>query len=381
MLFGNMNQRFFSLHSSSTIQAASAPAVIKLKDDLRLQAGRAHGVLDGDLFSLQALPGNGQAVQTDSMLLASVSEAGGLTSTLDFARSAGKASLDHVKSGWTAVPLTRTSLKRFAIHIGSAVPCQDELTVSLSSRGLRHIQGSGNDAESPCLVLAVDQNGGYCILDCSSQRVPNTPAIHPSDEESAARLVDMLEHLLKFRLVRELSSSGSFSEAFSAQLRSPSGETYMPEAETVVSHGNILFLEVNNLSARHIYVHPYVMGPLWQVYHVLNTEYEVIPPKEVGQGFNAKLRRKLKMTVPETLTKRGQTECVDILKVFVTSEPTSFLSLELPEMEAEPDADENKRLSPSRLSPGASSGESSEGWATCNFIIRTSIMKKDGGPS
>lgn len=83
------------------------------------------------------------------------------------------------------------------------------------------------------------------------------------------------------------------------------------------------------------------------------------------------------MTVPEILIGRGQSECVDILKVFVTSQPTSFLSLELPKMEAEPNANKNKKVPSSRLSPGANSDELSEDWATCNFIIRISAIEKE----
>jgi hypothetical protein len=114
------------------------------------------------------------------------------------------------------------------------------------------------------------------------------------------------------------------------------------------------------------------MGPLWQVHHILNTEYENVPPRDFAQGYTAKLRRRLKMTVPDILVMTGQMECVDILKVFVTARQTSFLSLELPKVEV---ALEEKKLKslPSRLSVTASSVEASEDWAALIFVIRTRL--------
>ena len=88
------------------------------------------------------------------------------------------------------------------------------------------------------------------------------------------------------------------------------------------------------------------------------------------------------MEVPESLRSRGETQCEDILKVFITNKSTSFPNMVFSEMHPNPKrvrahADSRDHLSnflsglTSRFR-GQSDGGGEE-WATQNFIIRTTM--------
>jgi hypothetical protein len=70
--------------------------------------------------------------------------------------------------------------------------------------------------------------------------------------------------------------------------------------------------------------------------------------------------------VPAEVRKKGYRQCEDIIKVFITSQPTSFDSLELPKL-----GESVKRNATSRAR--REEGDSSEEWAALNFPIRTSV--------
>lgn len=69
------------------------------------------------------------------------------------------------------------------------------------------------------------------------------------------------------------------------------------------------------------------------------------------------------MEAPEAAKRRGQESFHDIIKLFVTSRPTSFLSLELPELDH---IVERKAASKIR---GGSDLSAVEDWLTLSFHI------------
>ncbi len=91
-------------------------------------------------------------------------------------------------------------------------------------------------------------------------------------------------------------------------------------------------LQVENKGPKSIYAFIYDLGPCWQVENILRGSYEVVPSKHTGPGFTGVLKKKLKTMVPEEIKKSGRYQCEDIIRVFVTSHPTSFDMLALPKL-------------------------------------------------
>ena len=73
------------------------------------------------------------------------------------------------------------------------------------------------------------------------------------------------------------------------------------------------------------------------------------------------------MEVPPKMKEQGHLHFEDIIKVFLTTQPTSFMSLELPEIGAYLERKEKSR------NRGDSSGILSDHWATLNFRIRSKV--------
>lgn len=76
------------------------------------------------------------------------------------------------------------------------------------------------------------------------------------------------------------------------------------------------------------------------------------------------------MIIPETMREKGHYHCEDIIKVFITSQPTSLNLLELPKL-----GNPAKKQIPN-TSGRIGSIDSPEDWVALNFLIRTSLVQK-----
>ena len=74
------------------------------------------------------------------------------------------------------------------------------------------------------------------------------------------------------------------------------------------------------------------MGLLWQLQNLLCTTYKLLPSWASGPGVLGVFRgKKFKTAIPSNFDK-DHDHFEDIVKVFVTSQPTSFDFLELPKV-------------------------------------------------
>jgi hypothetical protein len=129
----------------------------------------------------------------------------------------------------------------------------------------------------------------------------------------------------------------------------------------------IVTVAIENLGDIALYAYVYNLGPCWQVKGIFCGTYEAIPARKVLRNgdveFTGTSARKIKMTVPFVMHEYGS--CEDIIKVFVTSQPTSFDSLELPNLDELAETNAGDRIHPS--------GHVLEDWVALNFFIRTSL--------
>lgn len=128
-----------------------------------------------------------------------------------------------------------------------------------------------------------------------------------------------------------------------------------------MKHGDILELVMKNIGESILYGHVYNLGPLWQVKGMF---YEIIPKHNHDHDlkFTGKSSKKVKMTVPSTMS--GYGSCEDIIKVFVTSQPTSFDLLDLPNIDELTKTNIGDRIT-------RPDNYELEDWVALNFAIRT----------
>ena len=119
---------------------------------------------------------------------------------------------------------------------------------------------------------------------------------------------------------------------------------------------------MKNVGETALYVHVYNLGPFWQIKGLLHASYESIPECNPNLRFTGISSKKIKMIVPPAMS--GYGSCEDIIKVFVTSQPTSFDSLELPMLDEIGKTSVGDRIS-------HPNNDGSEDWVALNFPIRT----------
>lgn len=186
----------------------------------------------------------------------------------------------------------------------------------------------------------------------------------------------MLEHLSRYNLVRNLTNpapSPAFSSAFSVTIATLDGQTHppgtlIPVVDSSPSSKFHCTLRVSNTGPSDIYVSLYNLGSSWEVDNISRGSGELVLPEARDPRKRGRFSRNLKMVVSEGMKRRGFTQCDDVIKVFVTSRPTSFAVLELAEIEG------GKRgaRSGSRVGGEEEKGGAEE-WAAFDFPIRTSL--------
>jgi len=366
VLYGNKEQGFFG-HVDLKMNIAPVP-IVRRGGNLQLQAGQAHGVCDGDQFAVCPL---GSAESTISspkgdLVVAKVTQARGLTSNLELLDT----NSIHAQTGLIAKPLIRFFLRGLPIRLASDLPHLDEWLTALRERSFDvHID---TDKHAFPFHLVLDSNEEYGILDEYGERIINLPTMSRYQTD-INHICDVLEHLARYRLVRDLANkvpADPFLDTFDAHVINRSEKVFRPgclvEVEDDEKAKFTFELHVENKGRNTLYVYIYDMSPCWQVEDIYCGSYEVIPPRNRDQGFTGVSRKKLKTIVPVGMREKGHRECEDVVKVFVTSQPTSFDFLELPKL-----GDPIKRNSKSRTSREDSNA--SEEWAALNFPIRTSL--------
>ena len=353
VLYGNKDQTFFG-RINRECDAIPIQIVKKRDGSLQLQAGQAHGVCDGDRFTVSPF---GSAEHDTKSLVAEVIHAGALTSGLEPLDTTPT----RIQTGWDAKALTRFSLRRFPIRLASDFPRWNQWLTTLKARSL----DVHNDDGLPfSFHVILNSNKEYEIRDESDQPITNLPNLK-QDQTDATHLCDIIEHLTRFKLVRDLTSKGPvdcFRETFEVQIIS-NGEIFYPGCLIEVEQDdkvNFMFkLNVENKGVKNLYVYVYDIGPCWQIQDIYCGSYVVIP------GYQS-MSKKLKTMVPPDMIEKGHRQCEDIIKVFVTSQPTSFDLLELPKL-GEIVKDRTSRTS------RASGSYASEDWTALNFPVRTYI--------
>jgi len=379
MRYGNKNFTFFG-QVTSTLDMAFIP-VFRTKEDNRLclGAGYAHGVCKGDEFAIYPFEVDAFSASKHISMNFRIENIRGLTS--DLVEMEPRTNTIQVKTGWKAKPLTHLSPQKVLVHIFDQAG-DISLWKKVAKQKRFVLLSTENAKGQPCLfsVTCNDQNE-YEILDCSHQRIMSLPTISRNKKGALETTVHILDHLATFKHVEGIENripNLLFEKGISVRLGDHSQEISDASLLLHAKHNGELSFVAKNTGDTTIYVHMYNLGPLWQVENIIDGDYKVVNP-------NGEVKLTLGMTVPKCLSDRGQHLCEDILKVFITSNSTSFSALtmdRIPLSAEEIDigrtghCDHYNRMSefltglatPFR---GLDDNVSDELWATRTFFIRT----------
>ena len=352
VLYGNGDQAFFG--RVDPYCNARSTSIFERDSTFRLLAGLAHGLRVRDRFALSPFSPSSNRY-TERSFIVNVTHLRPLTSELELLDTS-----QSLQTGWIAEPLTCSYLSDFPVRLAPELSHQDKWRAALEERSLSVCI---DDEQNPALQVVLS-NDKYEIRDKDGQRIINLPAM-PREQTDTTRVCNILEHLARFQMTKDITNKitkAAFRESLDIQIRA-NRKSFNPKEQIEVQHGDIVEMIMKNMGETTLYVYVYNLSPLWQV---KGMSHEVIPERNHDRDlkFTGISSKKIKMTVPPAMSDYGS--CEDIIKVFVTSQPTSFDSLELPNI------DELGKIIVGDRIPRPNNHES-EDWVALNFLIRTSM--------
>ena len=394
MVLGNKTLNFFG-YANPLIGPAPIPVVRFQDGSVQLQAGEAHGICEGDTFSLSAIAFDDatslEPITHENYCTATATSVNALTSLLSLSMT-----ITADDPTLSATPIIRLALQTYPIRLQINEPYPQSWKEALDSkRSLRVYSGHQVDLEDRYFSFTVTSSDhrSYEIRDETDQLLLEIADSFIESDDNTALVSRVLEHLTSFHVFKRLMNSDPqdlFSQSFSARILGNAGKEAYPgcshdrQLRTVCSHrdcilevneGTKLLLEVKSHETKEghdLYLHPFNMGSSWQVENISGGDYIVLPPPKTHfqtrafkAGTTGVWEKKLKMTFPSALKEKGKDYCDDIIKIFVTRQPTSFLSLELPKL------DNVRTSAKSGAHRGASDSHMTEDWDTVTFRIRT----------
>ena len=387
MLFGNAKIVF--LRSTTSKQYANFTPVYREKTHncLRLDAGSAHGVSNGDGYALYPFA-TAEDVWYDvkrAPVRVKVGEVCGLTSELICCDSSTSVAMGKVETGWKAKPLTQISPRKIPVRLtgGDFDTIPEGPFLRLWTK---------HEGESYMFNAAVnDKEEAYEILDTSDQNIPHLPKIPRHRNTAATEVCRILDHLTTFKYFEGIENriprpefENSFKIDLKMELKDKTQVALKRGGFIHVDDSDKLVLSLQNLGSQSLYLALFDLRPSWEICSLLhkegNGDFKVIAPKVPER----KSVIKWNMSVPKSHQHHGF--CEDVIKIFVTNRPTSFTHFKLRKLSASlEDLDETTRGSHTLLSEFMAeitpqyrdTGDTTrENWFSQNFLIRTSVKKE-----
>ncbi|KAF5021907.1 hypothetical protein F66182_6055 [Fusarium sp. NRRL 66182] len=364
ILYGNGDQGFFGQvgHQRGVRQTC----VMKRDKGIQLLAGQAHGVCQGDRFTL--ISSKSMYDRTvEECIVAEVTKTNPLTSDLRLLDMS-----HNVQTGWVAEPLSSFHLSKFPFHLAPDLPGYGSLLRMLQQRHVGSHIPLEKYSTAEAIRVTLSSKNEYVVLDDSLKGIVHIPTIQRGEEEIES-ICSMMEHLTRFKMVKDLSNE-SPTNALRETVRvvmAQGQQTFEPHEQVQVQHGRPVQLIVSNRGGNEIYAHVYNLGPGGRVKNIFGGTYVPIPPqsdandtRELGVGCTGTYTAKVRMEVPPVLQADGS--CMDIIKVFITTKATSFESLELPNLQQLAKQDVTDR-------DAYNQPEGVEDWVAYNFCVYTHL--------
>ncbi|KAI1361713.1 caspase domain-containing protein [Xylaria arbuscula] len=326
MWYGNNELYFFGDATLSSEVTGSPFAVAWNGHLLQLQGGQAHGIREGDQFAVYTMSSSRTGVT------GRVKKVRPLTSDLEIK----DATTIRRERGCIARALTHFELKRYPIELCLSSPYSQEWSDALRER--QHL--SFQDDKGPFAFRIFPDDGSVLYRIRNNQSGQETRCLFPSMGRDSlvmteGRVLDIAERLVRYQLVRDLTSnaSNSFQGKYRASILDHSGNRFQPGTLINVMHGSRLVLAIQNTGAIDLYLHVYNLGPLGKVQNIQTASYTVLPPRNIDQGFTGEVNLRFRALLSSKIIQRGLSSCEDTIKVFLTSMPTSFASLEIQDLD------------------------------------------------
>ena len=379
LLLGNGKQLFFGCNRLGCVGDIPITETIEGNTDgrqtrLRLHAGKAHGISQGDRFTLRPL-GVSSPV-SEFPVTAEAYDVRGVTSYLEVVGETVNSL--PVETGWLATATTRLALRRFPIRLEVFENRLAEWREAMQQRvSLMELDGGAQKPASFSIVQTNDAT--YDICDESRQTL--TTVVEDS-EMTIQKILGQIQHLASFKLVRDRvnkESRSQFRGSFSVHLVKKNGAENSllepgclktgdlydaclhPECVRTVTGRDEVRLRMENKAveddAPKVYLYVFGLSSEWEIEGLPMASRVVVQPRSRDE-YGTVEERKITFSVGE-----GQEKCEDVIKVFVTAQPSSFSMLELPKL------GQAAHWAQPQMA-GERGGRASEDWAALTFRVQ-----------
>ncbi|KAI4173849.1 MAG: hypothetical protein LQ346_008327 [Caloplaca aetnensis] len=406
MLLGNPSITFLGAQAvDRAIHTAFSVVVASGIDQIWLNAGHAHGACLGDIFVIHPID-----LPTDEVMKSHTNMNKVRTTAIHPLKSQAMLiqsppSGTSIRAGWFA---TLISGPRLTAQIALFEDAGEDWIETINgSMWLQVIDQKQATLTAPTLHVRLADRDVINILDGSGQDLHSLPPISLHDMQAVHKVVTTLEHLAKFSIIERLEnrSDKSLEEgACSVELRSEN--TVKPglgDNRADIEEGATLVATFRNNTDVPLNISVLNLRPLREIKRVYPSrdrgDWKSVAPKGIQHGIKSpgEISFKIKMSFPEKIKATGCSTIEDIFKFFVTTRPSSFDGLELPELSSQ--ILEPRRASsisntladllnsltvgcqPSHTVRGGLTGPD-ERWNSRNFIVNTrmkAVANSEGG--
>ncbi|CAH0056159.1 unnamed protein product [Clonostachys solani] len=328
VLYGNEGQTFFREASMSRTSHQN-PLYFQVDKSengrLTLWAGKAHGINDGDQFAL--LPSSSTAVlMPPNPIMARVCGNSSFRSNLEIPDPTSVETEDE----WKATALSQLALRQLRLKLGANLRNKATWINCLHER---YLEGFTEPHRNDFTFQVDLASSRFRVTDSRGQELLNIPNVEDS-ETSIIQMCDILRHLIRYQFVKDLCNlepARDFDKSIEVYL-SVQGKRSDETRIIPIKEGAKITMNITNELENDVYVSIYNLGPQWQIINVCRESYDKVP----GRG---RLNKSFTMKIPLIMKNNGHQECHDVLKVWVTSKPTSMYNLRLPKLNEFPGTD------------------------------------------
>lgn len=394
-LLGTDGASFRWLHSTKNHDRSRCQvAHVTEKGDVLLNAGRVHGVDEGDEYAIHA-PG----MNHEPLCKVKVHEVFTVHSVAKIEYSQSPTS---VQMGF---PAKLTASRKPKAHVKLAFDAQPEWREKIQKIPFIQLLGGDDvpDIEIPCILVKLFEEREYVIQTVSptkyatsiegvqSGQLAGLPSVDAQKNDSVERTVRLLEHLARYFFTKMWGNNTGKDilpdEDFEIKLRTHNNTEH--EGNVIeVKDGDQILVVFRNKSPETIFLTVLNLQPSRAIQRVYPTErhYQDVPPRKLNANprTRGEVRISIEMEIPQEIKDRHQgdiskgVQIEDVLKFVVTTHPVHLGMLELPDPWEEEEGlswtGDKSLESTLRGDPefATINGEERARWSCRNIVIRTS---------
>ncbi|MCJ1424691.1 hypothetical protein MMC29_002579 [Sticta canariensis] len=337
---------------------------------LKLSAGQAHGVHENDEYAVYAFdtPEN----VGDSVGQVSVKVRVNPTACLESEVAPinpSEMELIELGSSRKARPLSSFSAQKVRVRLMNFLLNKEEIVKKALDQTFLSIVPEEDETLSYMLQVILNDQSVYEVQDAMSIKIPNLPNVWLKTPGAETALTSILGHIATFKYFQHLDNKEpepAFEASFSLDCeRTPEEDGYLQ-----VGHEKFLNFTFKNLDTRPKYLTVFDFKASWEVLNLVSVAREggflTVLPTNPAYRDDGRLQLPLQM-----ISNQGSLQTEDVLKFFVTSQPTAFPAMVLPPI-SDHDFRKPDKLTELLRGLDAKRENDHESWTTRTFLARTS---------